>query len=156
MIYIERLKGQVTEAREKPLSPVQDALAQFKLLLSRWHLPGGYPFQLVASEGRGEHTPHQVIFADFKASEQPTADCPTCPACDGSLRWKPSNYSFTGPEGITATVPEIGWWKCSESHPGIVDSTDFARYAKAGEQFKQRLGGNYSVQYGKIIPGRTK
>lgn len=155
MFYIERWGGQITEVREKPITPVQDVLAKLRLTLSRWHLPGGYSFKLAALERNDEYTPHQVIFADFKASAKPAIADPECGACDRPLRWKPGHFSFTGAGSITDTVTELGWWKCSDGHPGEIDPQDFDRYVKAGDQFREYLQGiygQYEVKYGRIMP----
>lgn len=155
MIYIERWGGQITEVREKSLSSAQDAVARLKLMLTRWHIPGGYSFNLVASEGRGEYASHQVIFPDFKASAQPETTPPECRVGhDRLLKWDSGAYSFTE-KGITFTVPEVGWWKCSDGHPGKIDIADFHRYIHVGDQFKQHLEeeyGQFTVRHGRIMP----
>ena len=153
MIYIDRLDGRITEARVEPLTPIQDTEARVRLLLSRWQLPGGYTFDLKVLSHRKE-IPHQVIFADFKASDKPSHPCPGCPACGRRTKWKPSAYSFTA-GGITFTVPELGWWECSEGHPGEVYMDDFKNYADLTAEFSrdmQNKYGSFTVRCGRIVP----
>lgn len=52
-------------------------------------------------------------------------------------------------------MPELGWWKCPDGHPGKVDMEDMDRYVEVGNRFKQHLKnryGSYDAKYGKIIP----
>lgn len=130
LILIKRGGGDVIEVREKPLSPLDNLVAEVKFLLGRFDI--GYAARLCywrhPKDRRSKLKTVDVLFADFKASPQPDQVPPSCFVCDSPLIWKPSSYAFAS-EGFNYVVPEIGWWKCINGHPGKILMSDFQRYA---------------------------
>lgn len=126
-VFTETIPGKVAEVRERATAdkklltehPFRDKLKVGLYYLSQ------FPNIIL---GRRPKQAYELIFVDFKASPEPNTPSPHCLACDTHLAWRPNRYQFT--EGrFTYTVPQIGWWKCPDGHPGQIYRADYQRYA---------------------------